>query len=195
MLLNDKLLIETLTSVFAALPSEIETNLNKLYTLLPLNSETKNGVLGALYWNSVDNAMYAWDATGSAWGSISSTAATRVPITMSFPVGLRRERTSWVSHLICRSKSFALLKVTASSIKNMTRYIYLLLAILAAAPRYGLSQCTDSSTLAASNYYLIKGAEARENLALCREYRKIDSAVIETQGRNCPERRSCENDR
>ena len=65
----------------------------------------------------------------------------------------------------------------------MTRYIYLLLAILAAAPRYGLSQCTDSSTLAANNYYLIKGAEARENLALCREYRKIDSAVIETQGR------------
>jgi len=28
---------------------------------------------GALYWNSVDNAMYAW--SGSAWGSISSTAA------------------------------------------------------------------------------------------------------------------------
>jgi hypothetical protein len=28
---------------------------------------------GALYWNSTDNAMYAWD--GSAWGSISSTAA------------------------------------------------------------------------------------------------------------------------
>jgi hypothetical protein len=27
---------------------------------------------GALYWNSVDNAMYAWD--GSDWGSISSTA-------------------------------------------------------------------------------------------------------------------------
>ena len=65
----------------------------------------------------------------------------------------------------------------------MTRFIYLLLAILAAAPHYGLSQCTDSSTLAANNHYLIKGAEARENLALCREYRKIDSAVIETQGR------------
>lgn len=65
----------------------------------------------------------------------------------------------------------------------MTRFIYLLLAILAAAPRYALSQCTDSSTLSANNYYLIKGAEARENLALCREYRKIDSAVIETQGR------------
>jgi hypothetical protein len=30
-------------------------------------------ITGALYWNSVDNAMYAW--TGSAWGSISSTAA------------------------------------------------------------------------------------------------------------------------
>jgi hypothetical protein len=30
-------------------------------------------VTGALYWNSVDNAMYAW--SGSAWGSISSTAA------------------------------------------------------------------------------------------------------------------------
>jgi hypothetical protein len=28
---------------------------------------------GAIYWNSVDNAMYAW--TGSEWGSISSTAA------------------------------------------------------------------------------------------------------------------------
>lgn len=30
-------------------------------------------VTGAIYWNSVDNAMYAW--TGSEWGSISSTAA------------------------------------------------------------------------------------------------------------------------
>jgi hypothetical protein len=30
-------------------------------------------VEGALYWNSVDNAMYAW--TGTEWGSISSTAA------------------------------------------------------------------------------------------------------------------------
>jgi hypothetical protein len=28
---------------------------------------------GAIYWNSVSNAMYAW--TGSEWGSISSTAA------------------------------------------------------------------------------------------------------------------------
>jgi hypothetical protein len=30
-------------------------------------------VTGALYWNSVSNEMFAW--TGSAWGSISSTAA------------------------------------------------------------------------------------------------------------------------
>lgn len=29
-------------------------------------------IVGALYWNSVDNAMYAW--TGTEWGSISSTA-------------------------------------------------------------------------------------------------------------------------
>jgi hypothetical protein len=29
-------------------------------------------IVGAIYWNSVANAMYAW--TGSAWGSISSTA-------------------------------------------------------------------------------------------------------------------------
>jgi hypothetical protein len=30
-------------------------------------------ITGALYWNSVSNEMFAW--TGSAWGSISSTAA------------------------------------------------------------------------------------------------------------------------
>jgi hypothetical protein len=33
-------------------------------------------------------------------------------------------------------------------------------------------------TVAQSNFYLLKGAEARENLALCREYRKLDSEVI-----------------
>jgi hypothetical protein len=65
----------------------------------------------------------------------------------------------------------------------MTRFTLLLLAILLAAPRVALSQCTDSSTVAASNLYLIKGAEARENLALCREFRKVDSAVIAQQGR------------
>jgi hypothetical protein len=65
----------------------------------------------------------------------------------------------------------------------MTRFTFLLLVTLLAAPRVALSQCTDSSTVAASNYYLIKGAEARENLALCREFRKVDSAVIAQQER------------
>jgi hypothetical protein len=65
----------------------------------------------------------------------------------------------------------------------MTRFTLLLLAILLALPQSALSQCTDSSTVAASNLYLIKGAEARENLALCREFRKVDSAVIAQQGR------------
>lgn len=63
----------------------------------------------------------------------------------------------------------------------MTRYTFLLLAILLAAPRFAYSQCTDSSTLAASNYYLLKGAEAREQLALCKEYRKVDAEVIQQQ--------------
>lgn len=49
------------------------------------------------------------------------------------------------------------------------------------APRYALSQCTDSSTASANNYYLLKGAEAREQLALCREYRKVDAEVIQQQ--------------
>lgn len=52
---------------------------------------------------------------------------------------------------------------------------------LAAQQPDAYSQCTDSSTRAASNYYLLKGAEAREQLALCREYRKVDSAVIAEQ--------------
>lgn len=65
----------------------------------------------------------------------------------------------------------------------MKRFILCLLVTLAAQQPAAYCQCTDSSTLAASNYYLLKGAEAREQLALCREYRKIDSAVIETQGR------------
>ena len=63
----------------------------------------------------------------------------------------------------------------------MTRSTFLLLAILLAAPRFAYSQCTDSSTAAQSNYYLLKGAEAREQLALCREYRKIDAEVIAQQ--------------
>lgn len=63
----------------------------------------------------------------------------------------------------------------------MTRYILLSLVILLAVPHCALSQCTDSSTLSANNYYLIKGAEARENLALCREQLKIDAEVIAQQ--------------
>jgi hypothetical protein len=63
----------------------------------------------------------------------------------------------------------------------MTRFIYLLLVILLAAPHCALSQCTDSSTVSANNYYLLKGAEAREQLALCREYRKVDAEVIAQQ--------------
>ena len=67
--------------------------------------------------------------------------------------------------------------------KNTILYIWLLVVILLAAPRCAYSQCTDSLTVAASNLYLIKGAEARENLALCREFRKVDSAVIAQQGK------------
>jgi hypothetical protein len=63
----------------------------------------------------------------------------------------------------------------------MIRSTFLLLAILLAAPRFAYSQCIDSSTAAQSNYYLLKGAEAREQLALCREYRKIDAEVIAQQ--------------
>jgi hypothetical protein len=63
----------------------------------------------------------------------------------------------------------------------MTRSIFLSLAILLAAPHCAYSQCTDSSTLSANNYYLLKGAEARENLALCVEYRKVDAEVIAQQ--------------
>jgi hypothetical protein len=57
----------------------------------------------------------------------------------------------------------------------------ILMVILLAAPHCAYSQCTDSSTLSANNYYLLKGAEARENLALCVEYRKIDAEVIAQQ--------------
>ena len=63
----------------------------------------------------------------------------------------------------------------------MIRSIFLSLAILLAAPHCALSQCTDSSTVSANNYYLLKGSEARENLALCIEYRKVDAEVIAQQ--------------
>jgi hypothetical protein len=63
----------------------------------------------------------------------------------------------------------------------MTRSILALLVTLAALQPCAYSQCTDSSTVAASNYYLLKGAQAREDLALCMEYRKIDAEVIAQQ--------------
>ena len=56
-----------------------------------------------------------------------------------------------------------------------------MLVTLAALPPCAYSQCTDSSTVSANNYYLLKGAEARENLALCIEYRKVDAEVIAQQ--------------
>jgi hypothetical protein len=63
----------------------------------------------------------------------------------------------------------------------MTRSILALLVTLAALQPCAYSQCTDSATVAANNYYLLKGAEARENLALCIEYRKVDAEVIAQQ--------------
>ena len=63
----------------------------------------------------------------------------------------------------------------------MTRSILALLVTLAALQPCAYSQCTDSSTVAASNYYLLKGSQAREDLALCIEYRKIDAEVIAQQ--------------
>lgn len=65
----------------------------------------------------------------------------------------------------------------------MKHFILSIAAILIAIQQNASSQCIDSSTVAESNLYLIKGAEARENLALCREYRKIDKEVIDQQER------------
>jgi hypothetical protein len=60
----------------------------------------------------------------------------------------------------------------------MKHYILSIAAILIVTQQNASSQCIDSLTVAQSNFYLLKGAEARENLALCREYRKLDSEVI-----------------
>lgn len=65
----------------------------------------------------------------------------------------------------------------------MKHFILSIAAILIAIQQNASSQCSDSLTVAESNLYLIKGAEARENLALCREYRKIDKEVIDQQER------------
>ena len=45
-LLNEMLAIEILTSIFASSPSAIVVNLNKLYTFVPLNSDTTHGDTG-----------------------------------------------------------------------------------------------------------------------------------------------------
>ena len=66
---------------------------------------------------------------------------------------------------------------------NMKHFLWLIVAIQVATPRVASSQCIDSLTVAESNHYLIVGAKAREELALCREYRKIDSEVIAEQDR------------
>jgi hypothetical protein len=61
----------------------------------------------------------------------------------------------------------------------MKRFILCFLVTLLALPQGAYSQCTDSLTASASNYYLLKGAEAREQLHLCRQYRQLDSAHIQ----------------
>ena len=63
----------------------------------------------------------------------------------------------------------------------MKHFIFAMLVILLASPHAAYSQCTDSSTASEINLYLLKGAEARERLTLCRQYRQIDSAIIVQQ--------------
>jgi hypothetical protein len=55
-------------------------------------------------------------------------------------------------------------------------------AILFIAPIFcnGQSICIDSSTVKKANIYLIKGAKAREDLALYRKMRRVDSIYIDT---------------
>lgn len=66
---------------------------------------------------------------------------------------------------------------------NMIHFLWLIVAIQVVSPHAASSQCIDSLTVAESNHYLLKGAEAREQLAICRQYRKIDSEVIAQQER------------
>lgn len=63
----------------------------------------------------------------------------------------------------------------------MKHFIFVIAVILLASPHAAYSQCTDSSSLAEVNHYLLKGAEARERMVLCRQYRQIDSAIIVQQ--------------
>ena len=57
----------------AALDSFDDRYLGSKSTPPTVDNDGNALIEGALYWNSVDNAMYAW--TGTEWGSISSTAA------------------------------------------------------------------------------------------------------------------------
>jgi hypothetical protein len=61
------------TAAEAAYDSFDDRYLGSKSTAPTLDNDGSALIEGALYWNSVDNAMYAW--TGSEWGSISSTAA------------------------------------------------------------------------------------------------------------------------
>ena len=64
----------------------------------------------------------------------------------------------------------------------MTRYICIFwIALL--VPRYSIAQsiCIDSSTLKNANYYLIKGAKARELNLLYQKRIATDSTLIEFQ--------------
>jgi hypothetical protein len=63
----------------------------------------------------------------------------------------------------------------------MTRLKFIC-AILFIAPIFCKAQliCIDSLTLKKANIYLIKGAKAREDLALYRSIRRVDSIYIDT---------------
>jgi len=64
----------------------------------------------------------------------------------------------------------------------MTRYICIFLIVLI-APRYSIAQLIsiDSSTLKNANYYLIKGAKARELNLIYQKRIATDSTLIDFQ--------------
>ena len=64
----------------------------------------------------------------------------------------------------------------------MTRYICIFLIVLI-APNFSIAQsiCIDSSTVKNANYYLIKGAKARELNLLYQKRIATDSTIIEFQ--------------
>ena len=64
----------------------------------------------------------------------------------------------------------------------MTRYICIFLIVLT-APRYSIAQSIsiDSSTVKNANYYLIKGAKARELNLIYQKRIATDSTLIEFQ--------------